>query len=78
MAESRPELVADLAAEADQPPVSELELLVDQFGRLRFVHLRRLDVVAQAVSWAKSLQTHFWHPEAHRSPAPRRRTTTRS
>ena len=33
-----------------------------QLGRLRFVHLRRRDVVAQAVSWAKSLQTHFWHP----------------
>ena len=62
MAESRPELLADLAAEADQPPASELELLIDQFGRLRLVHLRRLDVVAQAVSWAKSLQTHFWHP----------------
>ena len=62
MAESRPELVADLAADADQPPANELELLVQRFGRLRFVHLRRLDVVAQAVSWAKSLQTHFWHP----------------
>jgi LPS sulfotransferase NodH len=44
------------------PPASELELLTGQLGRLRFVHLRRLDVVAQAVSWAKSLQTHFWHP----------------
>ena len=62
MAESRPELIADLAAEADQPVPSESELLVDHFGRLRFVHLRRVDVVAQAVSWAKSLQTHFWHP----------------
>lgn len=59
MAESRPELVADLAAEADHPPASELELLTGQLGRLRFVHLRRLDVVAPAVSWAKSLQTHF-------------------
>ena len=62
MAESRPELIADLAAKANEPPSTELELLVDYFGRLRFVHLRRLDVVAQAVSWAKSLQTHFWHP----------------
>lgn len=62
MAESRPELVADLAAEAEQSPVSELELLSSQFGRLRFVHLRRQDVVAQAVSWAKAQQTHFWHP----------------
>ena len=68
MAESRPELVADLAAAADQPPASELELLVDQLGRLRFVHLRRLDAVAQAVSWAKSLQTHFWHPRERVEP----------
>ena len=62
MAESRPELVADLAAESDHRPASELELLTHEFGRLRFVHLRRWDVVAQAVSWAKSLRTHFWHP----------------
>ncbi len=62
MAESRPELVADLTADRGQPAANELELLVERFGRLRFVHLRRLDVVAQAVSWAKSLQTHFWHP----------------
>lgn len=62
MAESRPELVADLAASADQRPASDLDLLIEQFGQLRFVHLRRLDRVAQAVSWAKSLQTHFWHP----------------
>lgn len=62
MAESRPELLADLAAEASQPPASDLELLSESFGRLRFVHLRRIDVVAQAVSWAKAQQTHFWHP----------------
>ena len=62
MAESRPELLADLAADRGQPPANELELLEGRFGRLRFVHLRRLDVVAQAASWAKSLQTHFWHP----------------
>ena len=68
MAESRPELVADLAADRGQPPANELELLVQRFGRLRFVHLRRLDVVAQAVSWAKSLQTHFWHPGENVEP----------
>jgi LPS sulfotransferase NodH len=42
--------------------VTDVDLLSAQLGRLRFVHLRRHDVVAQAVSWAKSLQTHFWHP----------------
>ena len=68
MAESRPELVADLAVDAEEPPANELELLVQRFGRLRFVHLRRLDVVAQAVSWAKSLQTHFWHPGENVEP----------
>lgn len=62
MAESRPELLTDLAAEANQPPANDLELLSRHFGRLRFVHLRRANVVAQAVSWAKSVQTHFWHP----------------
>ncbi|WP_091184048.1 Stf0 family sulfotransferase [Microlunatus flavus] len=62
MAESRPELIADLTTEDDRPAPSDLELLRLHFGRIRFVHLRRLDVVAQAVSWAKSLQTHFWHP----------------
>lgn len=61
MAETLPELVGDLAA-ASRAGVSDLDLLTAQLGRLRFVHLRRCDVVAQAVSWARSLQTHFWHP----------------
>lgn len=59
MAETLPELIGDLA---DATAVTDLELLRARFGRLRFVHLRRRDVVAQAVSWAKALQTHFWHP----------------
>lgn len=62
MAESLPELIMDLAAEDTEPAGTELELLITRFGRLRFVHLRRRDVVAQAVSWAKALQTHYWHP----------------
>jgi trehalose 2-sulfotransferase len=62
MAESRPELVADLAAGSAGPVPSDRELLAGHFGRVRFVHLRRMDAVAQAVSWAKSLQTHYWHP----------------
>lgn len=61
MAETRPSLVADLTATSG-PGVSDLDLLTAQLGRLRFVHLHRVDVVAQAVSWARSLQTHFWHP----------------
>jgi LPS sulfotransferase NodH len=62
MAETLPELVGDLAAADPGSSLSDAELLSDQLGRLRFVHLRRRDVVAQAVSWAKALQTHSWHP----------------
>jgi len=62
MAETRPELIKGLEAAASTPVESEVDLLSAYFGRLRFVHLRRCDVVAQAVSWARSLQTHFWHP----------------
>jgi trehalose 2-sulfotransferase len=62
MAETLPELIGDLAAADSGSPATDVELLSAQFGRLRFVHLRRRDVVAQAVSWAKALQTHYWHP----------------
>ena len=62
MAETLPELIGDLAAADAGPAVTDVDLLSAQLGRLRFVHLRRRDVVAQAVSWAKALQTHFWHP----------------
>ena len=62
MAETLPELIGDLAAADPGRAVTDVELLTAQFGRLRFVHLRRRDVVAQAVSWARSWQTHFWHP----------------
>ena len=61
MAETLPELLGDLAAHAPGAK-TEVDLLGAHFGRLEFVHLRRRDVVAQAVSWAKALQTHFWHP----------------
>jgi LPS sulfotransferase NodH len=62
MAETLPELISGLAAAGSRPAVTDVDLSSAQLGRLRFVHLRRRDVVAQAVSWAKSLQTHFWHP----------------
>jgi LPS sulfotransferase NodH len=38
----------------------DLELLTRAFGRIRFVYLWREDTVAQAVSWARAEQTHFW------------------
>jgi len=40
---------------------SDLGLLEEVFGPLRFVHLRREDTVAQAVSWARAEQTNYWH-----------------
>lgn len=67
MAETLPKLVDDLAAASD-PGATDLELLAARLGRLRFVHLHRSDVVAQAVSWARSLQTHFWHPGEAMAP----------
>ena len=62
MAETLPELINGLAAAASTPAGPDVDLLSAPLGRLEFVHLRRCDVVAQAVSWARSLQTHFWHP----------------
>lgn len=62
MAETLPELINDLAADS-RSSATDLELLRARFGRVGFVHLRRQDVVAQAVSWAKALQTHYWHPD---------------
>lgn len=67
MAETLPELVAGLSAEA-AGPAADVDRLRAQFGRLIFVHLRRLDVVAQAVSWTRSLQTNFWHPHEELEP----------
>jgi trehalose 2-sulfotransferase len=42
------------------PVRSDLEVLTDAFGPLLFVHLRREDVVGQAVSWARAEQTGSW------------------
>lgn len=42
------------------PGRCDLDVLVDAFGSLRPVHLRRDDVVGQAVSWVRSEQTGYW------------------
>jgi LPS sulfotransferase NodH len=57
-----------LAAVTPGRATSQRALLTRAFGRTRFVHLRRMDVVAQAVSWARAEQTHFWHPEEAVTP----------
>lgn len=56
------ELTDALSSARADGPASALELLTEAFGRTRFLHLRRVDVVAQAVSWARAEQTHYWHP----------------
>jgi LPS sulfotransferase NodH len=40
---------------------SDRDVLERAFGPLRFVHLRRRDVVGQAVSWARAEQSDYWH-----------------
>src|SRR3954452_4991826 len=42
------------------PGESERRVLQRVFGPLRFVHLRRVDTVAQAVSWCRAEQTGYW------------------
>jgi len=44
------------------PPRSQrdIDVLTDAFGSLLFVHLRRDDVLGQAVSWARAAQTDYW------------------
>jgi LPS sulfotransferase NodH len=42
------------------PSQRDLDVLIDAFGPLAVVHLRRLDVVGQAVSWARAEQTGYW------------------
>jgi LPS sulfotransferase NodH len=50
---------------------SDLDVLVDAFGPLRLVHLRRDDVVAQAVSWARAEQTGYWQDGDRPAAQPR-------
>lgn len=55
--------LTDALASADHGGrASTLKLLTGAFGPTRFLHLGRTDTVAQAVSWARAEQTHFWHP----------------
>jgi trehalose 2-sulfotransferase len=49
----------------------DLEVLVEAFGPLRMVHLRREDVVGQAVSWARAEQTGYWQDGDRPAAEPR-------
>ena len=44
----------------DRGERSDVEILESRLGPLRFLHLQRRDVVAQAVSWARAEQTGYW------------------
>lgn len=55
------ELVGKLGTVHPDLAGEDLALLNRAFGRTRFVHLRRDDVVAQAVSWLRAEQTNAWY-----------------
>ncbi len=63
------ELTDALRHPAHGSTASDVELLTEAFGNPRFVHLRRDDPVAQAVSWARAEQTQFWHPGDQVAPS---------
>jgi len=65
------ELIDALRDATHDRTASDVELLAEVFGRTRFVHLRRADTVAQAVSWARAEQTRFWHPGDQVAPGGR-------
>lgn len=54
-----PDLLARLRQLGGAP--SDRALIARQFPSPRFVWVRRDDIVAQAVSWAKAIQTGLWH-----------------
>jgi LPS sulfotransferase NodH len=53
-------IITRLRAISPDCSADDLEVLRQAFGPTRFVHLWRDDTVAQAVSWARAEQTHFW------------------
>jgi LPS sulfotransferase NodH len=55
----------------DQRSGTDVQILADSLGPLRFVHLRRNDVVGQAVSWARAEQTGVWQDGDVPSAVPR-------
>jgi LPS sulfotransferase NodH len=55
------EVVAKLTPGYPDLAGHDLELLNRAFGRIRFVYLRRADVLAQAVSWLRAEQTNAWY-----------------
>lgn len=58
---SLPGLVEELRALSPTAGIGDRELVELFFPRPRFVHVWRENVAAQAVSWAKAIQTGRWH-----------------
>jgi trehalose 2-sulfotransferase len=61
-------LVQGLAGPSKQ---SDIEVLQAAFGPLRFVHLRRRDIVGQAVSWTRAEQSGHWQDGDESGAEPR-------
>jgi LPS sulfotransferase NodH len=55
------EMLGKLAAVSPDVTGADMNLLTRTFGVTRFVHVRREDVVAQAVSWLRAEQTGTWY-----------------
>ncbi|MGH2976768.1 MAG: Stf0 family sulfotransferase [Gaiellaceae bacterium] len=64
------ELLFELRRLAREYDADDLAVLRSFFPEPRFVWIRRMDVVAQAVSWAKAAQTEQWaaHQPSQREP----------
>lgn len=58
---SMEELTANLATVGVGLPGSEVDRIGQAFGPPHFIWLRRLDTLAQAISWARAEQTRVWH-----------------
>jgi LPS sulfotransferase NodH len=64
-----PDLYAKLRAVHGDRGAGEHELLERAFPKLHFVWIRREDLVAQAVSFSRALQTQRWTADDRRPPA---------
>jgi trehalose 2-sulfotransferase len=61
MWETLEELVGELRTMDPDLPSDSVSMLERAFGSVRFVYLRRDDIVAQAVSLLRAEQTNVWH-----------------
>lgn len=64
-----PDLLGKLAALPGGRGLDDQALLERAFPGLRFLWIWRDDVVAQAVSWSKAIQTNVWFAADDRAPA---------